>query len=89
MVYSEHFFVVLKSNGVFKNRNQNVHDDKFLIQFLTYIHKENIPLPNTLSPLPGNPYVGDTCRVVQASTPDSTRGTIFLTGSGNTLTCVP
>ena len=89
MVYSEHFFVVLKSKGVFKNRNQNVHDDKFLIQFLTYVHKENIPLSNTLSPLPANPYVGDTRGVAQASTPDTTRGTIFLTGSGNTLTCVP
>ena len=89
MVYSEHFFVVLKSKGVFKNRNQNVHNDKFLIQFLTYVHKENIPLPNTLSPLPGNPYVGDTSGVAQTSTPDSTCGTIFLTGSGNALTCVP
>ena len=88
MVYSEHFFVVLKSKGVFKNRNQNVHDDKFLIQFLTYVHKENIPLPNTLSPLPGNPYVGDTSGVAQTSTPDRTCGTIFLPGSGNALTCI-
>lgn len=89
MVYSEPFFVVLKSKGVFKNRNQNVHDDKLLIQFLTYVHKENIPLPNTLSPLPGNPYVGDTSGVAQTSTPDSTCGTIFLTARGNTLTGAP
>lgn len=86
MVYSEHFFVVLKSKGVFKTRDQNVHDDKFLIQFLTYVHKENIPLSNTISPLPGIPYVGDTCGVAQTSTPDSTCGIIFLTGRGNTLT---